>query len=57
MFDNSILRHRVTIRVGVNFKPKNPVEVLHFDKIQFWLNVSRIYTHKKSAKGELVENT
>ena len=45
-FGNSILRHGVTIRVGVNFKPKNPVEVLHFHKIQVQFNCSRICTPK-----------
>ena len=45
-FDNSILRHGVTIKVGVNFKPKNLVEVLHFHKIQVQLNFSRICTPK-----------
>ena len=36
----------MNIRVGVNFKPKNSVDVLHFHKIQVWLNVSRICTPK-----------
>ena len=51
LFGYSILRHGVTIRVGVNFKPKNPVEVLHFHKIQVWLNVSRICKPKIIERG------
>ena len=51
MFDYSILRHGVAIGVGVNFKLKNPVEVLHFHKIQVQLNVSRIYTPKVRERG------
>ena len=50
-FDNSILRHGVTIKVGVNFKPKNLVEVLHFHKIQVQLNFSRICTPKIWERG------
>ena len=46
LFSDSLLRHRVTIRVGINFKPKNPVEVLDFHKIQVRLNISRICTPK-----------
>ena len=32
--------------MGVNFEPKNPVEVLHFHKIQVLLNILRIFTLK-----------
>ena len=39
------------IRVAVNIKLKNPVEVLHFQKIQVRLNVSRICTPKLREKG------
>ena len=46
LFSDSLLRHRVTIRVGINFKPKNPVEVLDLHKIQVRLNISRICTPK-----------
>ena len=45
-FGNSILKHGVTIRRGINFKPKNPVEVLYFHKIQVRLNFLRICTPK-----------
>ena len=34
----------MTIRVGVNFKLKNPIEVLHYHKILLRLNDSRIST-------------
>ena len=36
----------MTITVGINFKPKNLVEVLHYHKIQVQLNISRICTPK-----------
>ena len=51
LFGYSILRHRVTIRVDVDFKPKNPIEVLHFQKIQVSVNISRIYTQKIKEMG------
>ena len=51
LFGYSILRHKVTIRVDVDFKPKNPAEVLHFQKIQVLVNVSRIWTQKISERG------
>ena len=41
----------MNIRVGVNLKPKNSVDVLHFHKIQVWLNVSRICTPKIRERG------
>ena len=40
LFDDNVMRHGVTIRVGVNFIPKNPIKVLHYHKIQLQLNVS-----------------
>ena len=46
LFDDSVIRHGVTIRVGVNFIPKNPIKVLHYHKIQLRLNVSWICTPK-----------
>ena len=50
LFDDSILSHGVTIRVGVNFKPKNSVEVLDFHKA-LRLNGLRIYTPKIRERG------
>ena len=44
LFDDSILQHEMTIRKAINFKTKNPIEVLYYHKIQLRLNVSRIYT-------------
>ena len=43
--------HGVTIRVGINFKLKNSVVVLHFHKIQVPLNVSKICTQKIRVRG------
>ena len=51
LFGDSILRHGVIIRVGINFKSKNPIVVLHFHKIQLRLNVSRIYIAKIRERG------
>ena len=51
LFGYNILRQGVTITMGINFKPKNPVEVLHFHKIQILLNVSKICTPKIREKG------
>ena len=51
LFGDSILRHRVIIKVGINFKSKNPIVVLHFHKIQLRLNVSRIYIAKIRERG------
>ena len=41
----------MTIRVGVKIKPKNPVEVLYFHKIQVQLIISRICTPKIIERG------
>ena len=41
----------MTTKVGINFKPKNPVEVLDFHKAKVWLNGSRIYTLKIRERG------
>ena len=43
--------HGVTIRVGINFKLKNSIVVLHFHKIQVPLNVSKICTQKIRVRG------
>ena len=43
--------HGVTIRVGINFKLKNSIVVLHFQKIQVPLNVSKICTQKIRVRG------
>ena len=51
LFGDSILRHGVIIRVGINFKSKNPIVVLQFHKIQLRLNVSRIYIAKIRERG------
>ena len=48
---SAIWRHGVIIRVGINFKSKNPIVVLHFHKIQLRLNVSRIYIAKIRERG------
>ena len=41
----------MTIRVGINFKLKNLVMVLNFDKIQDGLNASTICTPKIRENG------
>ena len=51
LFGYCILMHRVTIRVGINFKLNNPVAVLHFHKIQARLNFSKICTQKIRVRG------
>ena len=51
LFGDSILRHVVTVKVGINFKSKNLVVVLHFLKIQVQLNISRICTPKIIERG------
>ena len=50
-FYDSILRQGVTIGMGINFKSKNLIVVLHFQKILVHRNVSRICTPKIRVRG------